>query len=324
MCIAIIKERGATMPNEDVLDICWYNNPDGAGFMYEKDGKLVIDKGYMRKDHLLKGLRNREFGIDDFVVIHFRKSTSAGVNPENTHPFPISGNRNNLHALDVKCTKAIIHNGVVGTGSKNLSDTAIFVKECLADPIIINNLNNEKLQNLIESAVDGSRFYIADIENNIFMKLGTWYYEKQTGLYFSNETWRKKHTYTNNTYRTNNTTHATSSTNTSGNVMDTTIMTDGLTLIETSQRYCEVCRKVQTISEYKSGLGNVWRYCNVCKFYIPNLTTINDKAKLPKVIHRESYYNNASSEVIQEAMTIERARKVLDKKDPENEFGNVY
>ena len=45
MCIIAIKPIGIKMPNIKTIENCWYNNPDGAGFMYAKESNVYIEKG---------------------------------------------------------------------------------------------------------------------------------------------------------------------------------------------------------------------------------------------------------------------------------------
>jgi len=47
MCIAILKPDGENI-KKDRLDNCFFNNDDGAGFMYAKDGILHFFKGFFK------------------------------------------------------------------------------------------------------------------------------------------------------------------------------------------------------------------------------------------------------------------------------------
>ena len=44
MCIIAAKPAGIALPNAETIETMWYANPDGAGFMYAHDGKVVIEK----------------------------------------------------------------------------------------------------------------------------------------------------------------------------------------------------------------------------------------------------------------------------------------
>ena len=40
MCIIAIKPAGTHLPTTTTIENMWYNNRDGAGFMYAKDGNV--------------------------------------------------------------------------------------------------------------------------------------------------------------------------------------------------------------------------------------------------------------------------------------------
>ena len=79
MCIIAIKDKGIKLPNEKTLETMFWNNSDGAGFMYAKDGKVVIRKGFMT----FRAFKSALDGIDDVdnlpLVMHFRIATSGNV-----------------------------------------------------------------------------------------------------------------------------------------------------------------------------------------------------------------------------------------------------
>mgnify|MGYP003125148010 FL=1 len=45
MCIAILKQQNETI-SKSKLKNCFYNNDDGAGYMFSKDGILHFFKGF--------------------------------------------------------------------------------------------------------------------------------------------------------------------------------------------------------------------------------------------------------------------------------------
>lgn len=120
MCIAIVKPAGAELA-ESTLRHCWQGNSDGGGFAFNRDGQVVIRKGYMKLQDFLAAY-NEEAGKnpDSNFLVHFRIRTHGWKNEDNTHPFPIAGG-------------ALIHNGsLTGTGAehgKGASDTALFAQK---------------------------------------------------------------------------------------------------------------------------------------------------------------------------------------------------
>ena len=85
----------------------------GAGYMFARDGRVQIHKGFMDVDSFLDAIRGEHFTAKDSVVYHFRISTQAGVNPEMTHPFPLSNRLSYMKALDVECRCGVAHNGII-------------------------------------------------------------------------------------------------------------------------------------------------------------------------------------------------------------------
>jgi hypothetical protein len=99
MCIIAVKKAGIEMPDSKVMDEMFWNNNDGAGFMFVSDGMVHIRKGYMKFLDFEKAITevDEEIGLKDKpLIMHFRIGTHGKNVPENTHPFPVS---ENLHAL---------------------------------------------------------------------------------------------------------------------------------------------------------------------------------------------------------------------------------
>lgn len=132
MCIIVVKPSGIDMPE---LKHCWDNNPDGAGFMFASKGKVVVRKGFMKYEHLMKELKNIENVKDLTMVLHFRIKTHGEVSPQLTHPFVVSTNKDVELATRARVKRAFVHNGIItgmGYQMKNDSDTSVFVRNYLA------------------------------------------------------------------------------------------------------------------------------------------------------------------------------------------------
>ena len=134
MCVIAVSKAGKRQPSIAELTRCYNNNSDGAGYMYVRaggDGKVHIRKGFMDIGEYIEAVFNEHFTDADAVVYHFRISTQAGVNPEMTHPFPMTGNLKSMGIPSCKCDMAVAHNGIISlTSSKDehkYSDTALFV-----------------------------------------------------------------------------------------------------------------------------------------------------------------------------------------------------
>ena len=161
MCIIAVSKIGVKQPSLKTLRTMYDNNPDGAGYMYARDGKVFIHKGFMNWKDFERSIKAEKFGKEDPVVYHFRISTQAGVIPTMTHPFPLTENLDLCEKLDLSCSVGIAHNGIIHMTSDKketrFSDTAFFVTEYmtrlirnksdLTDPAVltmIDNLTNSK------------------------------------------------------------------------------------------------------------------------------------------------------------------------------------
>lgn len=137
MCIIAIKCKGVDMPSEQTLRNMWVNNPHGAGIMYAgDDGKVYIDKGFMDWTSFIgriHTLGEPETLKDMAIVMHFRIATHGGINPNNTHPFPVSGRIDALKKLRQACKVGVAHNGIIPiTPREGISDTMEFIASELA------------------------------------------------------------------------------------------------------------------------------------------------------------------------------------------------
>jgi hypothetical protein len=124
MCIAILNTPNVTFP-KSLIRNCWDNNGDGAGLIYTDTKRKRL--------HTFKELDNVEKYYAKYidirrkhpkskVVLHFRISTSGGVNITNTHPFSVNDQL------------AFVHNGVISELNgidKNRSDTNLFNERVL-------------------------------------------------------------------------------------------------------------------------------------------------------------------------------------------------
>lgn len=132
MCIAIVKRAGAKMPKKEVLKRCFEKNPDGAGFAWFNGKAWEWRKGLMTFNEFWEALQCWDFTEADTVFMHFRWGTSGkvkGAGAEGfTHPFPVSSKDDRLKAARGRSGHIVMHNGVIGAGTKNLSDTMLYVK----------------------------------------------------------------------------------------------------------------------------------------------------------------------------------------------------
>ena len=187
MCIICVSPKRVRQPNVTTIRRMFRNNPDGAGYMVARDGKVTISKGFMDVDEYIEAIRAEHFTAKDPVVYHFRISTQAGVNPQMTHPFPLSNRIEHMKVLDVECSCGVAHNGIIrlttDRNNREYSDTALFIANYLS--LIIRepgDLKDERILTLIHRLA-GSKLAIMDGEGYI-ATIGE--YINQKGLLFSN------------------------------------------------------------------------------------------------------------------------------------------
>ena len=196
MCIICVSRSGVRQPGEATIRAMFLNNPHGAGYMVARGGRVEIHKGFMNLGDYLRAIREEHFTAADSVVYHFRISTQAGVNPEMTHPFPLSNQPGRLRRLDQSCRIGVAHNGIIRLTSdpnnKRYSDTAIFITDYLSH--IIRRRADLRDQRVMDSIfqIAQSKFAIMDGSGYI-ATVGKFIDER--GLLFSNASylpWRMR------------------------------------------------------------------------------------------------------------------------------------
>ncbi len=191
MCIIAVSKKGIKQPSLEQLRQMYQNNPDGAGYMFARNGSVHIHKGFMSWEDLSRAVKAEHFTARDAVVYHFRISTQAGVKPAMTHPFPLSSNIEHCEKLDMLCSVGIAHNGIIRMTSSvketRFSDTAIFIadymtklirkKQDLTDPAVLNMIDH----------LTNSKWAIMNGDGEI-VTVGN--FTKDDGLLFSNGTYK--------------------------------------------------------------------------------------------------------------------------------------
>lgn len=195
MCIIAYKPLNVAFPEEYILENCFNNNDDGAGFMYTFNGEVHIHKGYETFEKFMAALNKARAITGDKVpyVMHFRIATQ-GYEKCMTHPFPLSSKMQNLKRLRCKCSIGVAHNGILditSDGAKTYSDTMKFITDYLSN--IIQSYDwykNKRTKKLIEYLIDGSRLAILDAHSHCELMGKGW--EEDKGIYYSNHTWAYK------------------------------------------------------------------------------------------------------------------------------------
>lgn len=177
MCIAIYKPQGKTI-SKKTLELCYNNNPDGAGFMFAENKELKIHKGFFEFDKFYQAYKEHEAKK---CVIHFRIKTHGKVDEINCHPFKINN------------SMGFVHNGTItGFGNDTFSDTIQFNESILQK--LVGKWGNlalfqDPIVDLIENRIGWSKLIMLDRHGNhkIFNEQkGEW----SGGIWYSNSTYK--------------------------------------------------------------------------------------------------------------------------------------
>lgn len=191
MCIICVSDYGVKQPTKTTMQNMWTSNPHGAGFMFYRDGKVHVRKGFMKFNDFWDAVSSEKFTATDVVVYHFRISTQGGVNPEMTQPFFFTEDIVKTKELEAETKLGIAHNGIIpmtSNGDKVYSDTAQFVAEYL--PLIIRNtkdIDNKRKLDIIREVIN-SKMVFLDSRGKVTL-VGDFVTEKD-GLVYSNKTYK--------------------------------------------------------------------------------------------------------------------------------------
>lgn len=197
MCIIVAKDKKAKLPANDILNTCFYNNGDGAGFMYVDNGKVVIDKGYMTlksfKKHYKKLCEKYNNFDNKSLVIHFRIGTSGSNSVKNCHPFPVDENIKNLQKPYFLTDLGIAHNGIIrdyipAKNDIDISDTQNFIYKFLSQMKKISKdfYKNKGIMDGIENLI-ASKLCLLNANDELYY-VGD--FIEDNGIMYSNSTYK--------------------------------------------------------------------------------------------------------------------------------------
>ena len=203
MCVIIAKNKSDRLPTKAELTNCFKRNPDGAGFMYTYNGKVVIDKGYMTEKSFLNRYEHLLKKFDDFkdksLVIHCRIGTAGTNTAQNTHPYPVTSSLKRLHKTYTTCNLGIAHNGIISkynpdpTLKEDVNDTQLFISTYLSS-LYQNYHKFYKDASMVDAInyLTSSKFAILTKEDDV-ITIGD--FVNHEGLDFSNTSYNEAPTY---------------------------------------------------------------------------------------------------------------------------------
>lgn len=142
MCIAIVKPKGVSLPEDfdTQIRISAYSNDDGLGLALWRDGSksIIVSKGYINNtEKFIEKVKSLNIQPEDILLLHARVSTHGNINSENCHPFIISKKIEECVLTETETKKpVVIHNGVLhkyADKNSEYSDTCKFANEYLTD-----------------------------------------------------------------------------------------------------------------------------------------------------------------------------------------------
>jgi hypothetical protein len=122
MCLIIASTKGFAHLDYGLVDDIYCHNPDGFGFMYADNGKLVQFKGLPLPGAIWTVLQN--LPDDRMVAVHFRQTTHGKTDLGNAHPHPV------LKLPGYRLY--LMHNGILACGNaadRSISDTKHFIRD---------------------------------------------------------------------------------------------------------------------------------------------------------------------------------------------------
>ena len=191
MCIIAYKPAGTAFPSWDIMENCFENNPDGAGFMYADEDGVHVHKGYMSWDSFEEAIKPHVKNSAKYpFVLHFRITTHGGTKPEMTQPFPLSSDAKKLKKLDSHCHIGVAHNGIIPMTSyaRKLSDTALFIKDYLT--LLINNnpkyYKDSRIADMVEELISSKMCILSNDGHAEILGSG---WKEDNGIMYSNNTY---------------------------------------------------------------------------------------------------------------------------------------
>lgn len=191
MCVIIHKPENCQI-DLDILDDCYFHNPDGFGLTYldRKSGKLIVKRGMCSRSKIKRVFQkyNQESEGAE-MLLHFRYATHGHVDKDNCHPFrgqlytPTEPNFGQHFTL--------VHNGVIHSLQpryEHWSDT----RELVALLTTCGYQTKAEVAEVLETFAFGNRFAVLYDCGHV-AKFGKW--STYAGLHFSNLNWQWRQKY---------------------------------------------------------------------------------------------------------------------------------
>lgn len=167
MCVIAVQSKNQPILSYDEVKAMCQTNPHGFGIMWNDGVQCHYKKGYFNVDEFYDDyaeIKNNKKTGD--VALHMRIATGSNIDVANCHPFPITNVKKRIKSSHGTADVCIMMNGIIGSSTKELSDTAIYTMSNLksyydSDRRFYKHFNRQQ-KILFDNEIHGTRFAFMD------------------------------------------------------------------------------------------------------------------------------------------------------------------
>lgn len=192
MCICALQTKEQKNFTFDEINNMMLTNPHGAGIMWNDGISIKYRKGFFDSKAFYDFyISIREMPTTQDVAIHARIGTGSNIDGANCHPFPITSVPKRIKSLKGTCDVGVMMNGIIGSSTKEFSDTALYVMKNLKEYYDIDRRFfmhfSKRGEMLFENEIHGCRFVLMSKEGSKLFGTGWSDYEGKAMV--SNRYW---------------------------------------------------------------------------------------------------------------------------------------
>ena len=182
MCVCALQTKEQKNFTFDEINNMMLTNPHGAGIMWNDGKSIKYRKGFFdSKDFYDFYVSIRDLSTTQDVAIHARIGTGSNIDVANCHPFPITSIPKRIKSSHGSCDVGVMMNGIIGSSTKEFSDTALYVMNNLKEYYDIDRRFflhfSKRGEQLFENEIHGCRFVLMSKEGTKLFGVGWSDYE---------------------------------------------------------------------------------------------------------------------------------------------------
>lgn len=192
MCVIFYQTKEQASFTYDEIQNASLTNPHGMGLMWNDGISIKYRKGYFNVKKFYDDyveIKNNPKTKD--IALHFRIGTGSNIDVANCHPFPITSVPKRIKSAKGSCDVGVMMNGIIGSSTKEFSDTALYVMKNLKEYYDIDRRFflhfNKRGEMLFENEIHGCRFVLMSKEGTKLFGTGWSDYENKGWV--SNRYW---------------------------------------------------------------------------------------------------------------------------------------